>query len=75
MDQTGDQLGATPQDGSDGDEDDGDQRSFSEIVDEHQKAHPKMSRSSSIDHCMTTKEGRRAMQVEKRVRLNRALRF
>jgi hypothetical protein len=60
-------------DSADADDDADDSMSFSQIVDEHQRQHPKMSRSSSIDHCMTTKEGRRAMMIEKRVRLSKAL--
>jgi hypothetical protein len=61
----------TPEAEMDDDADDG--PSFSELVDQHQAKFPKMSRSSSIDHVMTTKEGRRAMQVEKTTRLRKAI--
>jgi hypothetical protein len=49
--------------------------SFSDLVDQHQAAHPKMSRSSSIDHCLATTQGRRAMAVEKSRRVGKAISY
>jgi hypothetical protein len=54
---------------------DGDGDSFSQLVDKHQRANPKLSRSSSIDRVMATREGRKAMMIEKSTRLNKALRY
>jgi hypothetical protein len=69
--QTGRNTPEYEQDEGDDDADDG--PSFSELVDQHQAKFPKMSRTSSIDHVMTTSEGRKAMRVEKSVRLRKAL--
>jgi hypothetical protein len=60
-------------DGSTADDDDDGGPSFSSLVDQHQAAHPKMSRSSSIDHVLSSREGRKSITVEKRNRLARAM--
>jgi hypothetical protein len=60
-------------DGSTADDDDDGGPSFSSLVDSHQAAHPKMNRSASIDHVLSSREGRKSMTVEKRKRLARAM--